>query len=105
MTKTVTRYRDVSEPFGDGWGFTADENGEWVRYEDIKHLLQPEPPREQLVVHHDEDSPANRAAAEKALRERGVQDIRHVTALDIIENKVRLRSDGFVVNRSGDSNG
>lgn len=47
-----------------------------------------------LVVDHDEDTPENRLAAEKALRTHGVAEVRHITAFDIIENKVRLRSDG-----------
>jgi hypothetical protein len=60
---------------------------------------QAEPTRELLVVHHDDDTPENRAAAEKSLQERGVECVRHTTAFSIIDEKTPLRSDGFVVNR------
>jgi hypothetical protein len=49
-----------------------------------------------LVVDSEEDTPENRAAAEAALRAKGVAEVRHITAYDMIESKVRLRSDGYV---------
>lgn len=50
-SKTVTRHRDVA--FEDGWGFKEDPSGEWVRYDDIKHLLHPETTAPQSEVSAD----------------------------------------------------
>lgn len=55
-----------------------------------------EPKPEMLVVHHDDDTPENRAAAEKALKERGVTEVRHTTAYDIFSDRHPLRSDGYI---------
>lgn len=51
--------------------------------------------RQLLVVHHDDDTRENRETAEKLLRDRGVVVIRHMTAFNINENRVMLRSDGY----------
>jgi hypothetical protein len=47
------------------------------------------------IVDHEDDTPENRAAAEVALREKGVQEVRHQTAFDITSDRVLLRSDGY----------
>lgn len=48
-----------------------------------------------LVVHHERDTPENRACAEKLLHEKGVKVIRHQTAFNINEDRIALRSDGY----------
>lgn len=53
------------------------------------------PASQLLIVHHDHDTPENRAAAEKALHERGVTEVRHQVALNITDDRVMLRSDGY----------
>lgn len=51
---------------------------------------------ELLIVHHEDDSPEARAAAEKALLAAGVvTPIRHMTAFDVINELTPLRSDGY----------
>ena len=36
----IQRYTEIDQPHAvSEWGMTEDDNGEWVKYDDIKHLL------------------------------------------------------------------
>ena len=43
----IQRYTEIDQPHAvSEWGMTEDDNGKWVKYDDIKHLLSSKPEKQ-----------------------------------------------------------
>jgi hypothetical protein len=70
MTKQITRY-SIGVTLDEDLSIDADENGEWVKYDDVKRLLQHEMTVEEVMRATREPSQEDWAAAKAAVEPRG----------------------------------